>query len=59
MKRIRFLADYQGYLTGNRYYVAGTELMLEDAAADELIRRKFAVEVRPERKRKDKQDEQE
>ncbi len=47
MKRIRLLADYQGYLTNERYYVAGTELTLDNAAADELIRRNLAVEVRP------------
>ena len=59
MKRIRLLVDYRGHLTKERYFVAGTDLSLEDDAADELVRRKLAAPVEPERKRKDKQDEQE
>lgn len=61
MIRIRFLTDYRGRLTQERYYLAGAEASIDDAPAQELVKRKLAevVTAAPaKRARKDKDDEE-
>lgn len=42
---IRFLADYQGRLTGERFFLKDTEVDIEDAAAQAIIEEGRAVAV--------------
>lgn len=44
MSKVKFLMDYRGVLTGERYFVAGDEAELEDSSAAALELRGY-VEI--------------
>lgn len=45
--KIKFLQDFQGRETQNRFYVKGQEAEFDNDIALQMIRDKFAVEVLP------------
>jgi hypothetical protein len=49
MVAIKFIEDYRGYLTGEKYFPAGTVAELDEANANVLVARGYAVIIEEEK----------